>query len=65
MDLDSMWKVFLSKIEIKLKPVLYQTWFKDTKLIDVNDEYAVVQVPFDVHKKHLTENYSDIIKETF
>ena len=65
MDLDSMWKVFLSKIEIKLKPVLYQTWFKDTKLIDLNDEYAVVQVPFDVHKKHLTENYSDIIKETF
>ena len=60
-----MWKVFLSKIEIKLKPVLYQTWFKDTKLIDLNDEYAVVQVPFDVHKKHLTENYSDIIKETF
>lgn len=65
MNLDSMWKVFLSKIEIKLKPVLYQTWFKDTKLIDLNDEYAVVQVPFDVHKKHLTENYSDIIKETF
>lgn len=65
MDLDSMWKVFLSKIEIKLKPVLYQTWFKDTKLIDLNNEYAVVQVPFDVHKKHLTENYSDIIKETF
>lgn len=65
MDLDSMWKVFLSKIEIKLKPVLYQTWFKDTKLIDLSDEYAVVQVPFDVHKKHLTENYSDIIKETF
>ena len=65
MDLDSMWKVFLSKIEIKLKPVLYQTWFKDTKLIDLNDEYAIVQVPFDVHKKHLSENYSDIIKETF
>ena len=60
-----MWKVFLSKIEIKLKPVLYQTWFKDTKLIDLNDEYAIVQVPFDVHKKHLSENYSDIIKETF
>ncbi len=65
MDLESMWKVFLSKIEIKLKPVLYQTWFKDTKLIELNDEFAVIQVPYDVHKKHLQENYGEIIKETF
>ncbi len=65
MDLESIWSVFLSKIEIKLKPVLYQTWFQDTKLIDLNNEYAIVEVPLDVHKKHLQENYSDIIKETF
>ena len=65
MDLSNMWKVFLSKVEIKLKPVLYQTWFKDTKLIDLNNEYAIVLVPLDVHKKHLKENYDEIIKETF
>ena len=65
MDLESIWSVFLSKIEIKLKPVLYQTWFQDTKLIDLNNEYAIVEVSLDVHKKHLQENYSDIIKETF
>ncbi len=65
MDLENMWNVFLSKIEIKLKPVLFQTWFKDTKLIDLNNEYAIVLVPLDVHKKHLKENYLDIIKETF
>ena len=60
-----MWSVFLSKIEIKLKPVLFQTWFQDTKLIDLNNEYAIVEVPLDVHKKHLQENYGEIIKETF
>ena len=65
MDLESIWSAFLSKIEIKLKPVLYQTWFQETKLIDLNDEYAIVKVPLDVHKKHLEENYSEIIKETF
>ena len=48
MDLESIWSVFLSKIEIKLKPVLYQTWFQETKLIDLNNEYAVVEVPLDV-----------------
>ena len=65
MDLESIWSVFLSKIEIKLKPVLYQTWFQETKLIDLNNEYAIVEVPLDVHKKHLQENYSELIKETF
>ena len=65
MDLENMWNVFLSKIEIKLKPVLFQTWFKDTKLLDLNNEYAIVMVPLDVHKKHLKENYNEIIKETF
>ena len=65
MDLESMWTVFLSKMEIKLKPVLFQTWFKDTKLIDLNNEYAIIEVPLDVHKKHLKENYGEIIKETF
>ena len=65
MDLENMWNVFLSKVEIKLKPVLFQTWFKDTKLLDLNNEYAIVEVPLDVHKKHLQENYGDIIKETF
>ena len=60
-----MWSVFLSKIKIKLKPVLFQTWFQDTKLIDLNNEYAIVEVPLDVHKKHLRENYGEIIKETF
>ena len=65
MDLESMWTVFLSKMEIKLKPVLFQTWFKDTQLIDLNNEYAIIEVPLDVHKKHLKENYGEIIKETF
>ena len=65
MDLESMWAVFLSKIELKLKPVLFQTWFKETKLIDLNNEYAIIEVPLDVHKKHLQENYGEIIKETF
>ena len=65
MDLESMWEVFLAKMETKLKPVLFQTWFKDTKLVNLSNEFAVVQVPLELHKKHLKENYTDLIKETF
>ncbi len=65
MDLNNIWSVFLAKIEGKVKPVLFQTWFKDTKLLNLTEDKALVEVPLDVHKKHLKENYGDIIKETF
>ena len=65
MDLNNMWDVFLSKIEQKVKPVLFQTWFTETQLVQLEDDLAVIKVPLDVHKKHLKENYGDIIKETF
>lgn len=65
MDLNNMWDVFLSKIEQKVKPVLFQTWFTETQLIKLEDDLATIKVPLDVHKKHLKENYGDIIKETF
>ncbi|MBQ9011937.1 MAG: hypothetical protein IJ093_04740 [Bacilli bacterium] len=65
MDVENIWSVFLEKIETKVKPVLYQTWFKDTKLIKIDNDKATIIVPYDVHKKHLKENYNDIVKETF
>ena len=64
MDLENIWIVFLKKMEMKLKPVLFQTWFQDTKLIKLENDLAVIQVPLDVHTKHLKENYNDLIKET-
>lgn len=65
MDIENIWSVFLAKIELKVKPVLFQTWFKETKLIKLDNDYVLVEVPLDVHKKHLKENYNDIITETF
>lgn len=65
MNYENIWQAFLDKIKSKLKPVLFQTWFSETKLIKLNDDYAFVQVPLDVHKKHLKENYNDLIVETF
>lgn len=65
MDVNNIWSVFLAKIEVKLKPVLYQTWFKDTHLKSITADTATIIVPYDVHKKHLTDNYGNIIQETF
>ena len=65
MELQKIWSIFLEKIQLKVKPILYETWFKDTKVMDITNDKATVRVPLDVHKNHLKENYNDIINETF
>lgn len=65
MDTNVIWQSFLDKIKDVLSPMLYETWFSDTKLLELRDNLAVVLVPMHVHKKHLKENYNDLISEIF
>jgi len=65
MDLNNIWSVFLAKVENRVKPVLFETWFKDTKLIKLTDDTATIKVSWEVQKKHLKDNYNELIKETF
>ena len=65
MDINSIWNSFLEKMEANLTPVLYDMWFSETKLVELNEEYAKILVPMAVHKKHLKENYIDLIESIF
>lgn len=65
MDIDSIWNMFLVKIKENLSPMLYETWFSETKLLSIHGNTVKVLVPMPVHKKHLKENYNDIIEEIF
>lgn len=65
MNTDILWNNFLDKIKDRITPLSYDTWFKDTKLLKIEDGIAFVIVPYALHKKHLTENYIDDIEETF
>ena len=65
MDINNIWNFFLEKMEQNLTPVLYDMWFSETKLVELNEEYAKILVPMPVHKKHLKENYIDLIEKTF
>lgn len=53
MDIDSIWNMFLSKLKENLSPMLYETWFAETKLLSIKGNFAKVLVPMPVHKKHL------------
>ncbi len=65
MDINNIWNSFLEKMEQNLTPVLYDMWFSETKLVELNEEFAKILVPMPVHKKHLKENYIDLIEKTF
>lgn len=65
MDLNTIWEQFLSKIKDNIAPMLFETWFIETKLFELKDNVAKIEVPMHVHKKHLKENYNDLIEEIF
>ena len=65
MDINSIWNAFLEKMQDTLTPVLYDMWFSETKLVELNQEFAKILVPMPLHKKHLKENYIDLIEKTF
>ncbi len=65
MDIDNIWSLFLEKMKQQINPMHYDTWFADTKLISLDENCAKVLVPMSVHKKHLKENYNDLIVDLF
>lgn len=65
MNVDMIWNEFLTKIRERISPLSYDTWFKDTKLYNIDKNTAVILVPMSLHKKHLEENYKEEIEEIF
>ena len=64
-NLNNIWNEFLQIVEKRIDPIMYDVWFKTTQLIELNDDTAKLLVPEDVHKKHLSKTYNDLIEEIF
>lgn len=65
MDTNTLWNTFLDRINEQVSSLSFETWFKDTKLYDLSDNTAIVTVPMQLHIKHLTENYKDLMEKIF
>ena len=61
MDYDVIWSKLLEQIKTELSTISYSTWFKDTKLYKLENDKAYIIVTMLIHKKHLMDNYSDLI----
>lgn len=65
MDLKNIWEEALKKFSENLSSIVYETWFAETELLELNNNAAKIKVPTHVHKKYLKENYNDLISEIF
>lgn len=61
MNVDIIWSNLLNKLKEKLTSLSYNTWFAETSLYKLNDGKAYIIVPMPIHKKHLSDNYSDLV----
>ena len=55
LDYNLIWDRFLERIKQELEPINYETWFEDTKLIDIKDGTAKIQVTIPIAKKHIKD----------
>ncbi|MGL4798190.1 MAG: chromosomal replication initiator protein DnaA [Cellulosilyticaceae bacterium] len=59
---DAQWNTILGIIEPETSSVSYNTWFKDTKLVDVIDNTMLVSVKNEFNKEILSTRYLELIK---
>ena len=57
-----MWDNILNDLKEHISSLSFQTWFEETLLYDKQDGIFRVIVPMSIHKKHLEENYKDILE---
>ena len=63
MNVENIWNKFLESIKNRLNSLSYNTWFSSSRLVELNEEAAIIVVPTIAHKKHLSESYIDISEE--
>ena len=61
---DAQWNAILSIIEPETSSVSFNTWFKETKLIDIFDNTMVIGVKNDFNKEILSTRYLELIKNS-
>ena len=61
MNEDLLWEKVLKRVKNEVNSLIYTTWFELTKLRIVDDKKAVIIVPTEIQKKHLSECFYDMI----
>ena len=61
MNFEAIWSNILNDLKLELTSLPYTTWFEQTELYKLDNNKAYIIVPMPITKKHLTDNYYDLI----
>jgi chromosomal replication initiator protein len=64
MDAKQVWRAALGELQVSLSPANYETWLKDTTLIDVDGDRFSVAAPNGFAKDWLENRYRSLIAQT-
>lgn len=65
MNIDNLWDNFLEKIKPKISSLSYDTWFKNTKLVSLDNNTAKILVDSPLQRKSLQETWYQTICDVF
>ena len=64
MQQDTLWQAVLGEIEVSISRGNFITWFKNTALLRLDDESAIIGVPNVFIKQQLERKYNELITDT-
>jgi chromosomal replication initiator protein len=64
MDAKQVWRAALGELQVSLSPANYETWLRDTHLVDVDEQRFRISVPNGFAKDWLETRYRSLISQT-
>jgi chromosomal replication initiator protein len=64
MDAKQVWRAALGELQVSLSPANFETWLRDTVLVDVDDNHFKIAVPNGFAKDWLETRYRSLISQT-
>jgi chromosomal replication initiator protein len=64
MDAKQVWRAALGELQVSLSPANFETWLRDTALVEVDDNRFRISVPNGFAKDWLESRYRSLISQT-
>jgi chromosomal replication initiator protein len=64
MDAKQVWRAALGELQVSLSPANFETWLRDTQLVDVDEQRFRISVPNGFAKDWLESRYRSLISQT-
>ncbi len=64
MDAKQVWRAALGELQVSVSPANFETWLRDTALVDVDDNRFRIAVPNGFAKDWLESRYRSLISQT-